>query len=245
MKIANRIIVFLGAAAVFPVILTQMLVTVVLSIDKDSLIYGAAKLLLGDDNKLTGSRLGIEKTLIDLFDYFTGKTTSSFDFSLILKNIPAEFLPLKKFLIASIIFAVIGILITIVIMGCALFTKAYKTIIGLGLGGAASFLTSIILFGKVSKPLLDGSVDVASLVSPLFLDNSSLLGSLASGLLTGSVKVDVCGLGGAIYGAMFILFGVAAWELAYYLTLPKEEKTVKKTAKKSAKKITKKVTKKA
>lgn len=119
-------------------------------------------------------------------------------------------------------------LIAIIIMGCALFTKAYKTVIGLSLGGTASFVTALVLFGKASKPLLDGTIDVATTVMPLLMDTESLLGSLASAALSGSISVDSCGLGGAVYGAAIALFALAMWEIAYYLTLPNDEKPVKK-----------------
>lgn len=228
MKIINRIITFLAATAVFPVIIVQSFFTAVVSIDKESLVYTLANTFLGQDNKITGNRLGIEKSIVDFFNYITGKTESTFDLKRLLAELPAEFNPLKKFVIASLVFVAVGLIIAVIVMGCALFTKAYKTIIGLSLGGAASFLTAIILFGQAAKPLFDGTIDIAETFLPYFMDSESLLGSLATAALKGAVSVDACGLGGAVYGAMIIMFAVAVWEFAYYITIPKEERPAKK-----------------
>ena len=228
MKIVNRIIVFLAAAAVFPLLAVQNFVSIILSIDEKSLVYTFINAVSGNDSQLTNSRLGIDKTLVDLYNSFTGKSESSFDFKEVIANLPKEFDPVKKYIIAAVIFVAIGVLIAIIIMGCALFTKAYKTVIGLSLGGTASFVTALVLFGKASKPLLDGTIDVATTVMPLLMDTESLLGSLASAALSGSISVDSCGLGGAVYGAAIALFALAMWEIAYYLTLPNDEKPVKK-----------------
>lgn len=228
MKIINKIITIAAALAVFPAFIMQTIFTAVVSIDKESLVYTLANAVLGQDNQLTGNRLGIEKSLVDLFNYLTGKTESTFDLKNIIMNLPAEFAPLKKYVIASAVFIAIGLIITVIILGCSLFTKAYKTIIGLGLGGAASFLTSIILFGKAAAPLLDGTIDIASYILPKLINSESILGSIATAALSGTISVDMCSLGGAVYSAMIILFGIAAWEFAYYITLPKEEKPAKK-----------------
>lgn len=228
MKIVNKIITFLAAVAVFPVLVTQTFISIVASIDRESAVFTLANALLGEDNQLTGNRIGIEKTAIDGFNYITGKTPSAFDLKKLIADLPADFEPLKKYVIASLVFVAIGMIIAVIIMGCALFSKAYKTIIGLGLGGAASFMTAIVLFGRAARPLLDGTIDVASIIMPYFINAESFLGSIAVGILDGSISIDVCGLGGAVYGAMIIMFAVSAWELAYYVTLPKEEKPAKK-----------------
>ncbi len=237
MKILNRIITVVAALAVFPVIISQTFVTIILSVDEESLVYTLANAFLGQDNKLTGNRLGIEKTLVDFFNVIIGKSSSflNIDLRSFVANLPAELQPLKKYVIASLVFVAIGLLITIVIMGCAIFTKAYKTITCLGLGGAVSFLVSIILFGKVAKPFLDGSIDVVSIFGPMLVSKESTLGSVALSALNGTVKFDTFGLGGAVFGAMFILFGIAIWEFSYYITLPKSEKELLKSS--SSKKI--------
>lgn len=228
MKIVNKIITFLGAAVVFPVLIMQTFVSLIVSVNKESLAYSFFNMVLGENNKITGNRLGVEKSLVDFFDYLTGKTQSTIDFKDVISKLPAEFNPIKKFVVAALVFVAIGVLITVIVMGCALFTKAYKTIIGLSLGGAASFLTSIALFGKAAKPLLDGTIDVASTILPLVIDSKSILGSLATAALNGTINVDRLGLGGAVYGAMIVLFAVAVWEFAYYITIPVEERKPKK-----------------
>lgn len=228
MKIVNKIITFLGAAAVFPVLIMQTLFTAIISINKESLVYSFFNMILGKDNQVTGNRLGIDKSIVDIFNYITGKTESMIDYKDVISKLPAEFNPLKKLVVAAIIFVVIGVIITVIVMGCALFTKAYKTIIGLSLGGAASFLTAIVLFGRAARPLLDGTIDVASTILPLLVNSETLVGSIASAALNGSLNVDTLGLGGAVYGAMIVLFAVAVWEFAFYITLPADERTPKK-----------------
>lgn len=228
MKIINRIITFLAAVAVFPVLITQTFVSIIVSIDRESIVYTLANALLGEDNQLTGNRLGIEKTAIDFFNYLTGKTASTFDLKKMLSEMPVDFEPIKKYIIASLVFIAVGVLITVVVMGCALFTKAYKTIIGLGVAGGASFMMAVVFFGKAAKPLLDGTIDVATTVLPFFINSESFFGSIAVAAFNGAISVDSCGLGGAIYSAMIILFAIAVWEFAYYITIPKEEKIAKK-----------------
>ncbi len=228
MKIVNRIITFLAGAAVFPVIIMQAFISIIVSVDKESLVYTLANAFLGEKNQFTGNRIGIEKTVIDFFNYITGKSTGSFDLKGLISNLPAEFEPLKKYVISSLVFVAAGILITVIIMGCALFTRAYKTIIGLGVAGGASFMAALVLFGKAARPLIDGTIDIASTFLPYFVDSESFLGSIAVGALKGAVSVDTCGLGGAVYGAMIIMFAIAVWEFAYYITIPKDEKPRKK-----------------
>lgn len=232
MKIANRIVTALLAVAVFPVLLTQTFVTLVMSINEKSMAYMALNLLLGKDNQITGNHLGFEETIIDLFNLITGKTetATSIDLKELLANLPEEFIPIKNLLIASMVFIALGVLVAIVIIGCSIFTKAYKTITALGLGGAFCFLMSLILFGRAAKPLVEGTVDVASLLSGSLFDSESIVGSLVNGILPGAIKVDSFTMGGAVFGALIIMLGVAIWEFSYIVTLPKEEKLKKKKA---------------
>ena len=58
------------------------------------------------------------------------------------------------------------------------------------------------------------------------------LGSIASSVLTGAIHVDSFALGGAVFGPMIMLFATAIWEIAYYVTLPADQKPKRKSREK-------------
>ena len=141
MKIANRIIAALLAATSFPLLLTQMFINIILSVSKDSTAYTLIKTFAGEDSELLNNRLGFQENLIELWNRFMGKTDSSVGIDLreFLSTLPPEFDSVKKFATASLVFICIGAFIALVVVGCAIFTNAYKTVIGLSLGGSLSF----------------------------------------------------------------------------------------------------------
>lgn len=61
MKIANRIIAALLAAASFPLLLTQMFINIILSVSKDSTAYTLIKTFAGEDSELLNNRLGFRR----------------------------------------------------------------------------------------------------------------------------------------------------------------------------------------
>ncbi|MBQ8784023.1 MAG: hypothetical protein IJZ57_09690 [Clostridia bacterium] len=235
MKIVNRIVTALLAAAAFPLLITQFLFEIILSINEDSVAYGLINLFAGADNALTGNRLGFQESILSLFKTMTEQDSSS-DFNIIeiWNSLPAELDTIKKLIIAAFVCVAVGAVVALVIIGCAIFTKAYKTIIGLGLGGAGCFLAGIILFGKAGEPLKDGTIDVVKLIADFIIGEdgtTSAVAAIASSLLQGTIEVDVFALGGAVFGAMIMLIAVAVWEFAYLITLPEKERKAKKTKK--------------
>ncbi len=236
MKIVNRIVTSLLALATFPFLISQLFFRIVLSINEESLAYSLINMFSKGDNMLTGNRLGLQESLWDIFQMVIGEkeNTFNFDFMSIWNSLPEDLASSKNLIIASLVFVVLGVLIAIVIIGCAIFTKAYKTIIGLGLGGFVSFLLGIILFGKAGEPLVSGDVDALKLIADLLTSGEGGgLGSIVTGLLQGTVSVDSFALGGAVFGAMIMMLAVAIWELAFYVTLPEKDKP-KKLKKKKA-----------
>ncbi|MBQ7595043.1 MAG: hypothetical protein IJU45_00085 [Clostridia bacterium] len=223
MKIVNKIVSFILAAAVFPFMITQVLIKLVLSVNENSLAYSLIKMFLGDDNKITGSRLAFEESVLDFFNLLTGKQSGAFgiDLKTFISTLPEDFDHMKKLIVVSGIFIALGILITIIILGCVLFTNAYKTIAGLALGGSICFAVSTFIFGKAARPLIDGTVSIVDALSQAISSSGQDAGDFASGLLSDAVKVDSFALGGAVYFAMFALFGLAIWEFSYVVTLPK------------------------
>lgn len=237
MKIVNRIVTALLAAAAFPFLITQIFFKIVLSVSEDSMAYSLITALAGTDNMLTGNRLGIQESLWNIFQMITGNKESSFDFDFmsVWNSLPESLAASKNLIIASIICVAVGALIALVIVGCAIFTKAYKTIIGLGFAGFATFLAGIILFKEAGEPLTDGTVDALRLIADLLMsDGGSDFGAIAAALLEGTISVDTFSLGGAVFGAMIMMIAVVVWEFAYVLTLPESEKPAKKAKTKKA-----------
>lgn len=235
MKIVNRIVSALLAAAAFPFLITQLLFEIVLSISEESLAYTLINLLGGQENMLTNNRLGFQESILSLIQKVAESDGSS-DFNIIeiWNSLPADLDNVKKLIIASFICVAVGAVVALITVGCSIFTKAYKTIIGLGLGGGACFLAGVILFSKAGDPFTDGTIDVVKLIADLIIGGdgtTNFVGALASGLLQGSVNVDVFALGGGVFGAMIMMFAVAVWEFAFYITLDPEERKVKKIKK--------------
>lgn len=226
MKIVNKIVSFILAAAVFPFMITQVLVKIVLSVNEESLAYMVIKLLMGSENKITGNRLAIEESALDFFNMLTKKDQGAFgiDLKTFVSTLPEEFDATKKLIIATGVLIAVAVLITIVILGCVLFTNAYKTITGLALGGAICLWASTFVFGKAARPLIDGSLSVVEALSNAVASSGQDTSNFATGLLADAVKVNSFALGGAVYFAMFALLGLAIWEFSYLVTLPKPKK---------------------
>ncbi len=235
MKIVNRIVTALLAATAFPLLITQLFFTIVLSINEESLAYSLINAFAGQGNMLTGNRLGFQESLWSIFQTVTGQkdSTLDFDFMEIWSKLPPELDTAKKLIIASLVFVAVGALIALVIIGCAIFTKAYKTIIGLGTAGFASFLTGIILFNQAGKPIVEGTIDAVDMIAKTIIGEgtSSTLGAIAASVLQGTISVDTFSYGGAVFGAMIMMIAVVFWELAYFVTLPENEKPHKKIKK--------------
>ncbi len=234
MKIVNRIVTAALAIATFPFLITQFLFEIILSFNQESIAYSLITAFAGQDNALTGNRLGFQESIMSLVKMAMNSSDKDSGINIleIWSSLPETLTTSKNLIIAALVCVAVGAVVALVIIGCAIFTKAYKTIIGLGLGGAGCFLAGVILFGKAGAPLKDGTVDIVELVADLLMgENTSAIGALAGSLLSGTVKVDVFAMGGAVFGAMIMLFAVAVWEFAYYITLPENERKIKKTKK--------------
>lgn len=235
MKIVNRIVTALLAAAAFPFLITQFLFEIILSISEESIAYSLITLFAGQDNKLTGNRLGFQESLWSLLKMMTESDSSS-DFNImeIWNTLPAELDATKKLVVASFVCVAVGAIVALAVIGCAVFTKAYKTIMGLGLGGGACFLAGILLFAKAGEPFKDGTIDIVNLISSFLMGEDGTtngLAAIASSLLKGTIEVDVFAMGGAVFGAMIMLFAVTVWEFAFYITLDEKERNSKKLKK--------------
>lgn len=235
MKIVNKIVTALLAAAAFPFLITQFLFEIILSINENSIAYTLINLFGGQDNALTNNRLGFQESILSLIKLASdGDGTSDFNIVEIWNSLPADLDSVKKLIIAAFICVAVGAIVALVIVGCAIFTKAYKTIMGLGLGGGTCFLAGIMLFNKAGAPLRDGTIDVVNLISSFLIGEDGTtngIAAIASSLLEGTISVDVFAMGGAVFGAMIMMFAVTVWEFAFYITLDEKERKSKKIKK--------------
>ena len=112
-----------------------------------------------------------------------------------------------------------------VIMGCALFTKAHITVMGLSAGALACLLAALKCFGKFAAPFIDGTVDLGSiLMNTLTSDSANLISAIGSAALKGAIKVDILQLGNAVFTMGIIFAIILLWTFAYYITLPENER---------------------
>lgn len=224
MKILNRIVTFLLALAVFPALYFRILLRAVVSISSDSAIYKLISAFSENINR----KMEITVSLKEAVGYWQNGTFSvgSMDFDL--NKIPKDLLVTKNWLIAAAAFIVITLIIAIVIMGCALFTKAHKTVMGLSAGALACLGAALGCFTKFAAPFVDGTIDLGALmINTIMGDEASLLGTIGSAALSGAVKVDILQLGNAVFTLGIIFFIILLWAFAYYITLPTEEKKKK------------------
>lgn len=235
MKIVNRIVTALLAAAAFPFLITQFLFEIILSINESSIAYSLISLFGGKDNALTNNRLGFQESILSLIKLMSdGDSSSDFNVIELWNSLPAELDTVKKLIVAAFVCVAVGAVVALVIVGCAIFTKAYKTIMGLSLGGGACFLAGIILFNKAGAPLKDGTIDIVNLIASFLMGEDGTtngIAAIASSLLEGTISVDVFAMGGAVFGAMIMMFAVTVWEFAFYITLDEKERKAKKIKK--------------
>lgn len=222
MKILNRIVTFVLAAAIFPAMFTRVLI----------------RFVVEPGGFLAGQNL-FEETITtkELVEYFRDGTLSFGSFFSSSSTLPSVILDMKGWLIATVTFLVLAMLIAIVIMGCALFTRAHKTVLGLSAGGILSCFVAMACFSKFTTPFIEGTSTIADLM-PTGGMFDGLAGQIAQALLpavTGDVVVFQ--LGSAVVTTIILFFAVAMWTLAYYVTLPEEEKAAIKNPPVKQKKV--------
>lgn len=229
MKIFNRIMVCLASAAIFPIMYFLNIVRAVVSIAEDSSLYTILSKVAEDT---ANSAMELTLSVKEIVKYISDGSFSIGGMKFDISKIPSELLSGKNWVIASGVLIVVALLIAIVIIGCALFTNAYKTITALGAGGAVCMFAALRCFIKFSSPYMSGSVDIGEILANAFVgESNNLLGSIGSSILGGAISVDSFTLGNAVTLSLIFFIGIALWELAYVVTLP-EKKEVKAKHKK-------------
>ena len=97
MKMVNKIVTALLAAAAFPFLITQFLFEIILSINENSIAYTLINLFGGKDNALTNNRLGFQESILSLIKLM-GDSDGSSDFNIveIWNSLPADLDSVKK-----------------------------------------------------------------------------------------------------------------------------------------------------
>lgn len=221
MKAVNKIVVFLLAFSVFPIMIFLELVRGVFSISQSSSLYTILSKLA---ESMVNSALELTYSVKDIIEKIGEGGISFAGMSFDMSKIPAELLEGKGWIIAAVVLLAVALVIAVVIMGCTLFTKAYKTITCLGAGGAVCTFAAMRCFAKFAAPYLDGTRDIGEILAEALIgDDANLLGSIGSAFLKNSISVDSLSLGNAVMLMFIVFLGIALWELAYFITIPQEK----------------------
>lgn len=226
MKILNRIVVFILSLSIFPIMYFLNLVRAVVSISESSSLY---TILSKIAEETASSAMELTFSIKEIFKYISdGVSFGGMKFDL--SKIPAELLSGKNWVIAAGVLLAVAMIIAIVIMGCALFTNAYKTISALGAGGAICCFAALRFFARFAAPYMSGSIDVGDVLAQAFVgESNNLLGSIGASVLKGAISVDAFSLSNAVTLSLIFFIGIALWELTYIVTLPEDKsKNLKK-----------------
>lgn len=226
MKILNRIVVFILSLSISPIMYFLNLVRAVVSISESSSLY---TILSKIAEETASSAMELTFSIKEIFKYISdGVSFGGMKFDL--SKIPAELLSGKNWVIAAGVLLAVAMIIAIVIMGCALFTNAYKTISALGAGGAICCFAALRFFARFAAPYMSGSIDVGDVLAQAFVgESNNLLGSIGASVLKGAISVDAFSLSNAVTLSLIFFIGIALWELAYIVTLPEDKsKNLKK-----------------
>lgn len=219
MKIVNRIVTFLLALSVFPITFYLIFVRMVASIAEESSLYTLLSTFM---KETVNSRLEIDFSLKELVGYIDNGTFTFAGMTFDTGSIPSGLLVAKGWLIAAAVLLVIALLIALVIMGCALFTEAHKTVMCLSAGGAVSMFASMCCFNTFAKPYTTGAVNIGKILGEAMLGDGGLLGSLGSSVLDGAINIDILQLGNFAVTVLIVFLGLLTWSGAYYITMPRE-----------------------
>lgn len=235
MKILNRIVTFLLAAAVFPVIIIRTFVRIIVSISPDSYIYKIMTLAGKKTDSPFNSKMEMTYSLKELFQYWEDGTLSFGERRYGIIDLPEEVLITKNWLFASVGFIAAALLIALVIMGCALFAQSHKTVMGLSAGGIATLAASLACFKRFAAPFVSGKIDMGTVILKIFGGDNAAgnVGSIGALAIKDAIIIDIFQLGNAVFTVGIIFFILLLWTLAYYITLPESErkkKNMQKTA---------------
>ncbi|MBR5247179.1 MAG: hypothetical protein IKV25_07410 [Clostridia bacterium] len=121
-------------------------------------------------------------------------------------------------------FLALALVIGLVIVGFAIFSKKLKVIISLSAAGFVSTIISLGIFNEAfAKPIIDGTVSLTELLK---VDN--IIGSLALQYIG---EISAISLREAFFSVMFILLSICLWSLCVLLVNASEENEKKQLKK--------------
>ena len=121
-------------------------------------------------------------------------------------------------------FLVLALVIGLVVIGFAAFSRKIKVVMGLSAAGFVSSIISLAIFNEAfAKPIINGSVALGELFN---LD--SFVGSLALQYIG---KITAISPREAFFSVMFIMLGICLWSLCVMLVNASDEAEKKSTKK--------------
>lgn len=234
MKILNRIVTFLLGLAVFPVIYTRIILRIIVSIAGDSSAYTILQGIMGET---VDNGLELTFTLKEAIQHIQEGTFSFSGMNFDISKLPEEMLVTKEWAIATIVLLALALLIALIIMGCALFTQAHKTVMAFSASAIAFCFAAMGCFSKFAEPFLSGEIDVAKFLGQSLLGDSGLIASIGSVFISGAISVDALQLGSAVITMAIVFAVILIWTFAYYITLTPEAKAAIKNPPVKEKKV--------
>ena len=225
MKILNRIVTFILAVAVFPAAVTRIMIRIIIAPG------GLLNSVMGD------TAIKEELSVIDIINYIQEGTLDFLKDLFNFDNLPIEVNAVKGWLFASAAMLVLALLIALIIMGCALFTQAHKTVMGFSFGGALSCFLAMSFFTKFTAPFTAGKVDIGAILGKNLEGTEGIVGSILSSAISGVVDFKVFQLGNAVITMALLFIGILFWTFAYYITLSPEAKAAIKNPPVKEKKV--------
>ena len=221
--ILYRVVTAIMAAAMIPIALLSKMIFIVIMHDEISSVLDA---LLGTEDP--GGTF-VEWGFLDIFDsssslslFIGGDSLSDFQFSTIWDNV------YLRAVFIALVFFVIALVISLVILGFAIFSNKIKVITGLSAGGllmmAASWFTFTNFF---ASPLTSGDITLRDV-----FDGMGAIASLAVGL----IDVTTVRLLSAFYGVFFLMLGILIWSVSVMIVNASDEKEKAQKAMARAKK---------
>ena len=121
-------------------------------------------------------------------------------------------------------FLALALVLGLVVIGFAAFSKNIKAIIGISAAGFVSTLISLGIFSETfAKPIINGTVSLAEL-----LNIDSLLGSLALQYIG---KITAISPREAFFSVMFIMLGICLWSVCVLIVNASDDAEKKKVKK--------------
>ncbi|MBQ6624421.1 MAG: hypothetical protein IIX39_01195 [Clostridia bacterium] len=212
MKITDKIVTSLLAFCVLPVAIFFPLIRVLYQINGWEIFQNMVDIpnAVENDTGLTEDSFSIWFVFKNFFS--GGLSMSGFDFS----NVDDSVKAVLPYLIAAGILFALGVVIGIALFIVNVATKAKKTQCIISAVGIIDLSICGILFSKVAKPIVDGSISVGTLLS-------SVLGSggesnFGKVLATSLISIKELNLTSA-WSIMILIFAVIIiWNVSYMLT---------------------------